>query len=54
MPLFFVRHDRRVNSLFKIRRGKNIYTIDNISYDDGIAPNGFDLITFHREVVDHA
>ena len=52
--VFFVRHDDKITSDFLIQRGDKMYTIDSISYDDGLTPDGFDLITCHEEVVNHA
>lgn len=52
--VFFIRHSNKVNDEYLIRRGQNIYTIDSISYDDGLTPDGFDLITCHKHVIDHA
>lgn len=52
--VFFVRHSDGLTSDFLIRWHDQIYKIDNIAYDDGLDANGFDLITCHREVVDHA
>lgn len=51
--VFFVRHDLKITSNYKIRKGDEIFIIDNISYDDGLSTDGFDLITCHREVLDH-
>lgn len=51
--VFFVRHDFNITSNLKIRKGDEIYIIDNISYDDGLSTDGFDLITCHRDVVRH-
>ncbi len=36
-----------------VRKDEIIYKINNISFDDGISPNGFDLITCTREVTKH-
>lgn len=52
--VFFIRHDEQVTSDFLIQRGDKTYTIDSISYDDGLTPDGFDLITCHQEVENHA
>lgn len=52
--VFFIRHTNKVTSDYMIRRGGKIYTIDSVAYDDGLTPDGFDLITCHEEVVDHA
>lgn len=52
--IFFIRHDELITSDFMIKFQGNQFKIDNINYDDGITSNGFDLITCHREVVDHA
>lgn len=52
--VFFVRHDKKVTDEYKIRKGDKIYKIDSIAYDDGLTTDGFDLITCHHEVVDHA
>lgn len=52
--VFFIRHNTQVTSDYLIRKGSKIYTIDSISYDDGLAPDGFDLITCHENVVNHA
>ncbi|MBB1079065.1 phage head closure protein [Limosilactobacillus sp. STM2_1] len=51
--VFFIRHDLQITSNYKIRKGDEIFIIDNISYDDGLSTDGFDLITCHREVVKH-
>ena len=45
--------DLKITSNYKIRKGDEIFIIDNISYDDGLSTDGFDLITCHREVLDH-
>lgn len=50
---FFIRHNDQVTSDFLIRKAGKIYTIDSISYDDGLSPDGFDLITCHQDVVNH-
>lgn len=52
--VFFIRHDTKVTDEYKIRKGDKIYKIDSISYDDGLSADGFDLITCHHEVIDHA
>jgi hypothetical protein len=31
----------------------DVYQIDSIAFDDGIPPDGFDLITCHRVVSTH-
>jgi len=51
--VFFIRHDFKITSNLKIRKGDEIYIIDNISYDDGLNTDGFDLITCHRDVIRH-
>ena len=51
--VFFIRHNEQVTSDLIIKHGPNTYVIDSISYDDGLGPNGFDLITCHREVTRH-
>lgn len=51
--VFFVRHTDKVTSDLVIQWNGQHYVIDSISYDDGIGPNGFDLITCHREVTKH-
>lgn len=52
--VFFVRHTDEITSDLKVRWKGKIFTIDSISYDDGLGSNGFDLITCHQEVVNHA
>lgn len=52
--VFFVRHDASITSEYHVRKQEQIYKIDNVAYDDGLPPDGFDLITCHREVVNHA
>lgn len=52
--VFFIRHDKSVTSDYSIRKGDNIYTIDSITYDDGLSADGFDLITCHLEISNHA
>ena len=47
------QRDLKITSNYKIRKGDEIFIIDNISYDDGLSTDGFDLITCHREVLDH-
>ena len=51
--VFFVRHDKRITSDLLIHWGKDEYTIEDINYDDGLPPDGFDLITCSKKVVDH-
>lgn len=51
--VFFIRHSDLVTSDLIIRWKGNKYIIDSIAYDDGIGPDGFDLITCHQEVVKH-
>lgn len=51
--VFFVRHDEKVTSDLLIRKTGNIYVIDSIADDDGTSPDGFDLITCHRDLVNH-
>lgn len=48
--VFFIRHDLKVTSDYLIKWGDQIYKIDSIAYDDGLPPDGFDLITCHMEV----
>lgn len=50
--VFFVRHEpkMRITSDYKVRFDGQLYTIDNVRYDDGLSTNGFDLITCHKEV----
>lgn len=52
--VFFVRHSDQITSDLYIRWKGKIFTIDSISYDDGLDSNGFDLITCHQEVTNHA
>lgn len=51
--VFFVRHDENITGKLSIRKGDQVYAIKNISYDDGLSTDGFDLITCQREVVKH-
>lgn len=51
--VFFIRHDEQVTSDYLIKKGNDIYTIDSITYDDGLPVDGYDLITCHKEVVKH-
>lgn len=51
--VFFVRHNAEITSDYLIRKGSTIYKIDSIAYDDGLSTDGFDLITCHRDVVNH-
>ena len=51
--VFFIRHCDDITSDYKVRWKGKTYTIDSISYDDGLDSNGFDLITCHQEVVNH-
>ena len=51
--VFFVRHDKRITSDLLIHWGKDEYAIESIAYDDGLPPDGFDLITCSKKVVDH-
>ncbi|MBJ7525554.1 head-tail adaptor protein [Lactobacillus sp. CRM56-2] len=30
---------------------QNVYQIDDVAYDDGLPPDGFDLITCHKVVI---
>lgn len=51
--VFFVRHTDKITSDLLIRQGKLIYSIQSIAYDDGLTPDGFDLITCQRYVINH-
>ncbi|KRN17775.1 hypothetical protein FD14_GL002497 [Secundilactobacillus similis DSM 23365 = JCM 2765] len=51
--VFFIRHNPAVNETLQIQRGSDLYKIDSISADDGLPPDGFDLITCHRVVTKH-
>lgn len=53
--VFFVRHNISLNESMQVRRDKTtVYQIDSISFDDGLPPDGFDLITCHKLVNTHA
>ncbi|WP_270320921.1 phage head closure protein [Levilactobacillus brevis] len=51
--VFFIRHNPAVNETLQVQRGSDLYKIDSISADDGLPPDGFDLITCHRVVTKH-
>lgn len=51
--VFFIRHNPDVNETLQIQRGTDLYKIDSIASDDGLPPDGFDLITCHRVVTKH-
>lgn len=51
--VFFIRHRDDITGDMLVRKDEIIYKINNISFDDGISPNGFDLITCTREVTKH-
>lgn len=51
--VFFVRHTDKITSDLLIRYKGNVYGIQSIAYDDGLSPDGFDLITCERYVVNH-
>lgn len=51
--VFFIRHNPGVNETLQIQRGTDLYKIDSIASDDGLPPDGFDLITCHRVVTKH-
>lgn len=48
--VFFVRHDSKLTSDYLLRINGDVYTIDNISYDEGRTAKSFDLITCHKQV----
>ncbi|KZD96304.1 hypothetical protein FBR4_1546 [Lactiplantibacillus plantarum] len=33
------------------RNHQDVYQIDDVAYDDGLPPDGFDLITCHKVVI---
>lgn len=51
--VFFVRHREDITGDMLIKKDGIIYKINNIAYDDGLPPDGFDLITCTREVSKH-
>ncbi|MFT8392394.1 MAG: phage head closure protein [Liquorilactobacillus ghanensis] len=53
--VFFVRHNENLSESMQLRYNKtDVYQIDGIAFDDGLPPDGFDLITCHRVVNTHA
>ncbi|ANK60028.1 phage head closure protein [Loigolactobacillus backii] len=54
VAVFFIRHNELVEDGMLLRKdGKQIYQVDNINFDDGLPPDGFDLITCHKWGVNH-
>ena len=51
--VFFIRHRDDITGDMLVRKDEIIYKINNISFDDGISPNCFYLITCTREVTKH-
>ena len=51
--VFFVRHTSRILDGMQLRLNGDVYKIDAITYDDGIPPDGFDLITCHKWGTNH-
>lgn len=51
--VFFIRHTDKVTSDLLVRYKGIVYSIQSIAYDDGLSPDGFDLITCKRYVVNH-
>lgn len=52
--VFFVRHNNSLDDSMQLRYNQSdVYQIDSIAFDDGIPPDGFDLITCHRVVSTH-
>lgn len=47
--IFVVRHNLKIRRGMQIRRNQTqLFHIDNVDYDDGLPPDGFDLITCHE------
>lgn len=51
--VFFVRHTSRILDGMQLRLNGDVYKIDAITFDDGIPPDGFDLITCHKWGANH-
>lgn len=52
--IFVVRHNSEINSEMLVRKGDQVYTIDTVASDDGLPPDGYDLVTCHKWVINHA
>ncbi|MCT3589317.1 head-tail adaptor protein [Levilactobacillus brevis] len=48
--VFFVRHNDAIKESMLVKRGEDLYQITNVSADDGLQSNGFDLITCQKDV----
>ncbi|WP_317760049.1 phage head closure protein [Liquorilactobacillus mali] len=49
--VFFIRHNDALNGQTQLRlNDAEVYQIDSVSFDDGLPPDGFDLITCHKVV----
>lgn len=54
VAVFFIRHNLEVEEGMLLRKdGKQVYQIDNVNFDDGLPPDGYDLITCHKWEVNH-
>lgn len=51
--IFVVRHNAALNTEMLVRKGEVIYQIDTIASDDGLPPDGYDLVTCHKWVINH-
>ena len=52
--VFFTRFNNFVKEGMHLRKDKqDVYFIDNVNVDDGLPPDGFNLITCHRVVSGH-
>lgn len=50
--VYFVRHNLKIATGMQLRRNhQDVYQIDDVAYDDGLPPDGFDLITCHKVVI---
>ncbi|ANZ70371.1 phage head closure protein [Pediococcus claussenii] len=51
--VFFVRHNQDLVNCTHLQVNNDLFIIDSSSIDDGSQFNGFDLITCHKDVVNH-
>lgn len=51
--VFVIRHDEKITSDYLLRLNGEVFSIDNISYDNGRTADAYDLITCHHLVTKH-
>lgn len=51
--VFAVRHDERITSDYILRLNNQLFSIDNVAYDEGRTADAYDLITCHHLVTKH-